>query len=98
MQLRLGNTQEALSAYQQSLEIRQALADADPANAQAQRDLMVSYTKMGSTYKNLDEKDKALDYYRKALALAEVLAQDELNQQAQDDLKWVQDAVERLGE
>jgi tetratricopeptide (TPR) repeat protein len=56
----LGNTKEALQAYEQSLEIDKRLATADPQNAQAQRDLSVSYEKLGNVQLQLGNTKEAL--------------------------------------
>ncbi len=47
VQLQLGDTQSALEHFQQSLDIRERRAAADPTNAQAQRDLSLSYERLG---------------------------------------------------
>ena len=39
MHLKLGDTDKALQSYQKALELREALAKADPNDAQAKRDL-----------------------------------------------------------
>ncbi len=94
--LLLGNTEKALQAYQQSLDIFQQLAGADPNNAQAQRDLWFSYYKLGQVQEALHKPAAALSLYQKALAIAEVLAaQDTHNQQAQNDLAYLRDLVEQ---
>jgi hypothetical protein len=49
----------ALDAYQKSLEIRKTLAANDPQSAQAQRDLFVSYTKLGRVNIELELMDTA---------------------------------------
>ncbi len=47
VQGQLGNTAAALQAYEQAMEIRKKLVQADPDNTTAQRDLSVSYNKLG---------------------------------------------------
>jgi len=46
----LGDTQAALTAYQQSLDIRKRQAAADPSNTRAQRDVYASYGKLGQIH------------------------------------------------
>ena len=48
MTLELGRTQDALDFYKKGLNVAQRLAEADPKSAQAQRDLSVSYDKLGN--------------------------------------------------
>ena len=48
--LQSGQVTEALGSYQKGLEIRQKLAAADPSDAQAQRDLSISYSKLGDVF------------------------------------------------
>jgi tetratricopeptide (TPR) repeat protein len=96
VQQQLGNTEPALAAYQQCHEILQQLAGADPNNAQAQRDLLVGYYKLGQVQEALHKPAAALSLYQKALAIAEVLAaQDTHNQQAQNDLAALRNLVEQ---
>jgi len=99
VQLRLGDTEKALQAYQQALEIRQTLAQSDPTNVSAQRDLSVSYYKLGSVQEQLQQPVTALQYYQKGLAIAEKLvAKDPRNQTLQDDLNWVQNKIKQMSE
>lgn len=49
----LGDTQGALASYRNALEINEALLTADPANANARRDLGVSYYHLGSASASL---------------------------------------------
>ncbi|MDD1610074.1 MAG: tetratricopeptide repeat protein, partial [Methylococcaceae bacterium] len=91
--LSLNQTDKALAYYQQDLEISQKIAQQDPTNSAAQRDLFYSYGKLGLFYKQLKQNKPALDFFQKALPIAEHLAEDKLNYQAQQDLKNVQDAI-----
>src|SRR5262249_20392533 len=59
----------------------------DPRDTQAQRDLSVSYNKLGDVHLQLGATDQALQAYQKGLELSEALAQaDPANVQAQQDL------------
>jgi tetratricopeptide (TPR) repeat protein len=93
----LGNVDKSLELYQQALTISEQIARQDPQNSQAQRDLLVSYGKLGSLYKQLKQNQQALPFFNQALPIAEKLAEDKFNQQAQQDLKWVQDELKALG-
>jgi tetratricopeptide (TPR) repeat protein len=97
--LLLGDTEKALRAYQQALEMHKQLAQADPTNVSAQRDLMVSYYKLGSIHEELQQSTLALQYYQKGLAIVEKLvAKDPRNQIFQDDLNWVQNKIKQMSE
>ena len=69
-----GNLPEALKAYRDSLAVGERLAEADPGNAGWQRDLSVSYIKVGNVLKDQGNLPEALKAYREDLAIAERLA------------------------
>ena len=76
-----------MQSYQSALAIRQALADQDPSNAEVQRDLSVSYNKIGNIEQRQGRLEEALQSYQSALAIAQALArQDPRNAQARRDL------------
>ncbi len=82
-----GAAQAALRLHARALAIREALAKADPNNAQAKRDLSVSYNKLGDVHLQLGATDKALQSYQKGLELSEALAKADPNDaQAKRDL------------
>jgi eukaryotic-like serine/threonine-protein kinase len=85
--LLLGHTGPAQEMYRKSLEIMQALHQADPDNAQARRDLSIAYDKMGNVSLELGDLKAAREYGEKSLQLREQLArQDPDNAQARGDL------------
>ena len=88
MQRAQGNLDDALTAYEDSLDISEKLAAQDPSNAGWQRDLSVSYDKIGdvqSARGNLDGRAQGLR--RTSLAIREKLAaQDPSNTGWQRDL------------
>jgi len=87
MTLQLGQTQQAREFYQKSLGVRQRLADADPKNAEAQRDLSVSFNNLGDVTLQLGQTKEALEFYQKSLGVRQRLADaDPKNTQAQRDL------------
>ncbi len=59
--------------HDRAMKILEALANADPKDAQARRDLFVSYSRLGDVYLRLGDTDKALQHYRKGLELREAL-------------------------
>ena len=61
--------QSARRLYTKSLEILQILAKADPNDAQARRDLSVSYRSLGNVHLRLGATEKALEFHRKGLEL-----------------------------
>ena len=65
-----GNLAEALKSYQDSLAISERLAKADPSNAGWQRDLSVSYDKIGDVLVAQGNLAEALKAYRDSLAIA----------------------------
>jgi tetratricopeptide (TPR) repeat protein len=75
--LALGLTDRALARYRKLLERHQRLAQAEPDRADYQRDLSVSYNKLGDLYRALGQGEQARQHYLKALAIAERLAQAE---------------------
>jgi serine/threonine protein kinase/Flp pilus assembly protein TadD len=77
----------ARSLYQRFFEIAERLAQADPTDAQAQRDLSVSYNKLGDVSRQTGAVQEAVESYRQALEIDERLAQaDPTDAQAQRDL------------
>jgi tetratricopeptide (TPR) repeat protein len=84
MWLRFGKIDEAVAAYQESLEIRERLAASDPTDAQAQRDLSISYEKIGDVQLRLGNANDALRAYQQSLEIRERLAaSDPTDAQAQ---------------
>ena len=78
LRLRRGEADAALSAYEESLTIRRALAAAEPENTGLQHDVSVSLNKLGDLRLRRGEADAALSAYeempddsRRALAAAE---------------------------
>jgi tetratricopeptide (TPR) repeat protein len=59
------------------LAIAERLAQAEPDRADYQRDLSVSYERVGDLYRALGQGDSAREAYLKSLAIAERLAQAE---------------------
>ena len=87
MQRARGNLEAALKAYQDSLAIREKLAAQDPSNTEWQRDLSVSFNKIGDVQRARGNLDAALKAYQDSLAIAEKLAaQDPSNTEWQRDL------------
>ena len=64
-----GKLDEALKAYRDSLAIRERLAAADRSNTQWQRDLSVSYDKVGDVLVAQGKLEEALKAYRDSLAI-----------------------------
>ncbi|MBN2577250.1 MAG: tetratricopeptide repeat-containing protein, partial [Deltaproteobacteria bacterium] len=66
VQLGQGDLGGALASYRKSLGIRERLAGSDPSNASWQRDLWVSYGKMGNVLARSNTAESA-EWFRKAL-------------------------------
>src|SRR5438552_15512067 len=90
-----GKLDEAISAYRDGLAIRERLAAADANNSQRQRDLSVSYNKIGDVLVAQGKLDEALPVYRDSLAIRERLAAaDRSNTHTQRDLLF---SIVRIG-
>ena len=73
--LALGLSGRALDRYQELLRRQQSRAQAEPDRADYQRDLSVSYERMGDLYRALSQGEDARQAYLKSLAILERLAQ-----------------------
>ena len=69
-----GKLDEALTAFRDSLSIRERLVQADPGNARWQRDLSVSQEKIGDVLVEQIDLPAALDAFKVSLAIRERLA------------------------
>ena len=65
----------AREAFAKALAISERLAAAEPDRADYQRDLSVSYNKMGDLFSALGQGEAAREAFAKALAIAERLAE-----------------------
>jgi tetratricopeptide (TPR) repeat protein len=82
-----GNLDLALTSYQSALAIRKRLAARDPANTQWQRDLVLSYGRIGDVQRARSDLQAALTSYQQGLQIAEKLAaRDPANSEWQTDL------------
>jgi tetratricopeptide (TPR) repeat protein len=85
--LEQGKLPEALDAYQQSLAIFKRLAEQDKTNSAWQRDLSVSYNKVGDALVGQGKLPEGVDAHQQSLAIFKRLAeQDESNSAWQRDL------------
>ena len=67
IQLRLGNTDAALEAYQQALTIDKQLVAQDAQNTGFQRGLFVSLWKLADTLESLEKYEEAKDFWQQCL-------------------------------
>jgi predicted negative regulator of RcsB-dependent stress response len=89
-----GKLDEALTAYRDSLAIRERLAAADRSNSRWQRDLLTSYNNVGDVFMDQGKLDEALTAYRNGLSVAESFAEvNPGNSQSQSDLSISYDRV-----
>jgi tetratricopeptide (TPR) repeat protein len=79
VELLLGNTPAAAREFQAGHELATRLAEADPNNAQAQRDLSASLRKLGEVSRKLGQTKQALEFYHKSLEIERNLAEAEPN-------------------
>jgi tetratricopeptide (TPR) repeat protein len=85
--VRQGNLPEALKSYRADLAIAERLSSSDSGNAEWQRDLSVSYNKIGDVLVSQGDLPEALKSYRASLAIRERLSSsDSGNAEWQRDL------------
>jgi tetratricopeptide (TPR) repeat protein len=87
---------DAIAMYRKGLVIRRQLADSDKANAQWQRDLSISYMKLGDVLEAEQKHDDALTSYQMSFAVAERLPSG-----GERNVEWQRDryvAQERIGD
>ncbi len=95
--LALGDSAEALASFQASLAIREQISAAEPGNADWQRNLSVSYVKIGDVLGFTEGKlEDALQAYRNGLIVAQRLAESDVsNRQWEFDISVLH---ERIGQ
>jgi tetratricopeptide (TPR) repeat protein len=69
-----GKLEETMDAYQQSLKFRQIPAEQDASNSGLQRDLKVSYERIGDVLVAQGKLQKALESYQQSLTIGRTLA------------------------
>jgi len=85
--MRQGKLTDALDTYNEGHSVREALVGRDPANAGWQRDLSISYEKIGYVQLAKGDLMNALNAYKKGLAIREALVvRDQANIQWQLDV------------
>ena len=90
-------TRGALAAYHEALRIDHRLATQDPANAQWQRDLVVSYMRLGDVEKQKGNTTGAVDFFTQARAIsARMVERDPTNAVWKNDLVWVEQQIDAL--
>jgi len=90
------NTEDALPLMQKAHEAYSAMVELDPSNSDFQRDLSVSYTKLGDFELRLGNTDAALQHYNNALTIALTpVLRDPSNSGFQRDLSI---SYEKLGD
>src|SRR5262249_44108869 len=91
----MGEVENALAAHRKGLAIRQRLAGSDEENTQWQRDLAISYEKIGDALQAAGKLNEALASYREELAVVEHLVALE-----REDPRWQSDlqiVIGRIG-
>ncbi len=73
----LGDSDGAMKSYLRSLEIRQALADADPSNRELQHELADSHEGIGDMHYTVNELAKGLESYERAVEIRERIVLEE---------------------
>ena len=92
-----GDLVAARQAYEQSLLIRERLAESDPSNSGWQRDLVVSHAKMGDLLVKLNRYDDARATFKKAEGISERLTTlDSSNAIWRNDMALIKARIEKL--
>jgi tetratricopeptide (TPR) repeat protein len=86
-----GDLAGALGSYRKAQGIAETLAARDPGNSDWQRDLSVSYNKVGDVQVQQGDLAGALGSYRKDLAIADTLAARDPN-----NAEWQRDLIVSL--
>src|SRR5262249_24063037 len=68
------NVTKARREYQLASDLSKRLAEADPKDPQAQRDLSISFDRIGNVLLQQGDMEKALEQYRKGLKIRQRLA------------------------
>ncbi len=77
----------AIWCFEESMKLRQKLAENEPMNTEAIRNEAIAYEKMGDVYKHSEELEKSLTHYMEAFRLFAWLADtDPQNSQARQSL------------
>jgi serine/threonine protein kinase/tetratricopeptide (TPR) repeat protein len=85
-QLSMGQAAQALTNYQQTLDIRNERLRVKPDDADIQRAKLISYYRLGDALAAMGSADRALDQYQQGLSMAVALAAaDSTNTEAQRD-------------
>ena len=91
-----GGVDVAKKQYSLAFDLAKQLTDADPRNAQSQRELAISHSKLGAVHLRSGDTKGALEAYRAGMAIFQKLANaDPRNAEAQRDLAVSHD---RLGD
>ncbi len=87
LEIEAGGTTEAKKQYDIAHDLARRIAEADPSSARAQRDLSISYNKLGDVQMQLGDSKAALASYQQSLKIFESLAEaDPSSARAQRDL------------
>jgi hypothetical protein len=81
VQLEQRDTKGALASYQESLGLWRKLAVGDRFSAQAQRDLLLSYAKLGNLAQESSDFPTAVDWYSRAREVPKAFSRPEVFQQ-----------------
>ena len=92
----MGDSEEARCHFEQALDINRRLAQANPANAQSQRDLSISLNRLGDILVAIGDLEAARRLFEQALDISRRLADaDPASAQSQRDLSI---SLNRLGD
>ncbi len=93
----VGDTQRALAAFQESLQITRELVKARPDIAMFRRDMAVAWDRLGDVYVTLGQSSEALDAYNQSMAITQQFAhQDPDDREVRRDLWFSFDKLGRI--
>jgi tetratricopeptide (TPR) repeat protein len=93
----MGQAPRALPKYEEALKIFEAMQSLDPSNANAARAVAIEDEKIADLLAGSGNRDRARQFYGKALAMAQKrAATDPMNAGARDDVQRVSEALARL--
>jgi tetratricopeptide (TPR) repeat protein len=98
VQLQKGQFDKAIESYSRKLDLDLHLVATDPRNSEFKRDLLISYVKVGDGLRKSNRSDsrKSVEYFAKALAIAEKLKSD--GQLNPDDEWMIADLKKGIGD
>lgn len=96
MQKAQGDLKAALKSYSDGLAIIDRLANADPSNAEWQRDLSGSFAKLASVHRQSGDSAKALEAFQQGHEISRLTKLSPDNAVWKQDLAWIDRQIKEL--